>query len=238
MRILVTGATGSHGSTGHLVAYFLLKENAQVRAMARREDGRAQILRDIGCEVVIADFHDLASLRAAVRDVDACYFSYPIREGITIAAANVALAAKENGVRSIVKNTMAVTMDLSPSPFARQSFLAEQIFSWAGLTTVNLRSGFFFENLLRYSENEIIREGKIRWPLGSGETRMAWIAAPDVAIAACRMVRDQPKASETILLTGPDAFTFNEVADVCSTVLGKRVVYENSEDQDFFYRRS
>src|SRR5260370_11956386 len=190
----------------------------------------------MGCDVVIGDFHDLASLRAAVRDVDACYYSYPIREGITIASANVALAAKENGVRSIVKNTMAVTMDLSPSPFARQSFLAEQIFSWAGLTTVNLRSGFFFENLLRYSENEIIREGKIRWPLGSGETRMAWIAAQDVAMAACRMLRDQPKASETILLTGPDAFTFNEVADVCSTVLVKRVVYENGEEQDFFSR--
>src|SRR5260370_7115343 len=65
---------------------------------------------------------------------------------------------------------------------------------------------------------------------------MAWNAAPDVGMAACIMLRDQPKASETILLTGPDAFSFNEVADVCSTVLGKRVVYENAEEQDFFSR--
>src|SRR3954469_2316982 len=121
--ILITGATGSHGSTGFILLQKLAKMNVNAVAMVRQDDFRAEAIRNLGHRTVVADFFDLAALRKAFEGISSVFFSYPIRDGIVNAAANVALAAKEAGVKKIVHNTMAVTMDLSPSPFARQSFL-------------------------------------------------------------------------------------------------------------------
>lgn len=233
MKILVTGATGSHGSTGLEVVKQLLKENYEVRAMVHHVDQRSDVLKLLGCEIIQADFHDLASLRTALSGIDTCFFSYPIREGIVIAAANFALAAKEAGVKHLVNNSMVVTMDLSPSPFARQSFLAEQIFDWAGISTTNLRSGFFYENLLRYSKDEILKQNKISWPMGSGDTKLAWITSHDVALAASSLLIKAEITSQTLFLTGPNAFTFKEVAGICSEILNEKITYNNADEEEF-----
>jgi uncharacterized protein YbjT (DUF2867 family) len=238
MKILVTGATGSHGSTGLEVVKQLIKENYEVRAMVHHIDQRSDALQLLGCEIIQADFHDLASLRTALSGIDTCFFSYPIQEGIVTAAANFALAAKEKGLKHLVNNSMVVTMDLSPSPFARQSFLAEQIFSWAGISTTNLRSGFFYENLLRYSKDEILNQNKISWPMGSGGTKLAWITSKDVALAASSLLIKKENVSQTLFLTGPDALTFKEVAAICSKILKTTIAYEDANEREFIYNVS
>ena len=233
MKILVTGATGTHGSTGLAVIRQLLKEGKEVRALVRTIDKRSDTLKELGCEVIQGDFEDLASLREALSGIDSGFFSYPIKDGILSAAANFALAAKEAGLKHVVNNTMVVTMDLSPSPFARQSFLVEQIFEWAGITTTNLRSGFFYENLLRYSKEEILHKHKISWPMGSGDTKLAWITSKDVALAASALLSNTGNVSKTLYLTGPDALTFNEVAAICSEVLNIKINYFDAEVDKF-----
>jgi len=233
MRILVTGATGSHGSTGLSLAKHLLKESVIVRAMVHSIDERSKALETMGCEIVQADFHNLASLRIALADVDSSFFSYPIRDGVVNASANFSLACKEVGMLQLVHNTMIVNMDLSPSPFARQNFLVEQIFNWAGLSTTNLRSGFFYQNLLRYSKDEILNQHTISWPMGSGETKLAWINAEDVALVASKLLLKKESKSQTLFLTGPNACTFNEIASTCSEILKKEVRYQD-ENEDIF----
>jgi uncharacterized protein YbjT (DUF2867 family) len=52
--ILVTGAAGRTGAVGRTVTELLLKQGKPVRAMVRKEDQRAQALRDMGAEVVLA----------------------------------------------------------------------------------------------------------------------------------------------------------------------------------------
>ena len=59
--ILVTGAAGRVGAIGRTVTDLLLKQGKAVRAMVRREDERAQALRDMGAEVVVGDLLDLQS---------------------------------------------------------------------------------------------------------------------------------------------------------------------------------
>ena len=53
--ILVTGAAGSVGSTAHTAIATLLEQGHRVRAMVRKLDTRADTLRDMGAEVVVAD---------------------------------------------------------------------------------------------------------------------------------------------------------------------------------------
>ena len=53
--ILVTGAAGRVGAVGRSVTELLLKQGKAVRAMVRREDERAQALRDMGAEIVVGE---------------------------------------------------------------------------------------------------------------------------------------------------------------------------------------
>ena len=64
--ILITGATGK---TGSAVVRQLLNLRYPVRATVRKRDERADALESLGAEVVVADFHDLSSMRNALKDV-------------------------------------------------------------------------------------------------------------------------------------------------------------------------
>jgi nucleoside-diphosphate-sugar epimerase len=66
MRVVVTGATGFLGA--HLVRALLARGHA-VRALVRPSSKTAE-LEALGVEVVRAELHDVASLRAALRDAE------------------------------------------------------------------------------------------------------------------------------------------------------------------------
>ncbi|MDT5152797.1 MAG: hypothetical protein QOI01_4530, partial [Mycobacterium sp.] len=57
---------------------YLLKEGFQVRAMVRKDDERAQQLRDKGVEVVFGDLLNFRDVRAALNGVHRAYFNYPV----------------------------------------------------------------------------------------------------------------------------------------------------------------
>ncbi|HTO48234.1 MAG TPA: NAD(P)H-binding protein [Burkholderiales bacterium] len=65
--ILVTGAAGSTGSTARVAVVILLEQGHRVRAMVRTLEPRADRLRDLGAEVVVADMLDIVGVRAAMR---------------------------------------------------------------------------------------------------------------------------------------------------------------------------
>jgi len=70
MRALVTGATGFTG--GHLVRH-LQRRGCEVRALVRRDDGRAAALAADGIEPCAGDLTDRAALARALAGVDIVY---------------------------------------------------------------------------------------------------------------------------------------------------------------------
>lgn len=98
--ILVIGATGK---TGQPVVEQLLREGLEVRAVIRREDSRSEKLRDAGAQTVRGDVHDIQSVRELVKGIDHIYFAYPPQEDRLVeATANIAIAAKDEGISGIV----------------------------------------------------------------------------------------------------------------------------------------
>jgi len=65
--ILVTGAADSVGSTAHTAIATLLEQGDRGRAMVRKLDARADRLRDMGAEVVVADMLDIIAVRGHAR---------------------------------------------------------------------------------------------------------------------------------------------------------------------------
>jgi uncharacterized protein YbjT (DUF2867 family) len=72
--ILVTGAAGAVGAIGRNLTEFLLARGHTVRALVRREDARAEALRQLGAEVVEGDLTDLASMHRAIEGCARIYF--------------------------------------------------------------------------------------------------------------------------------------------------------------------
>ena len=76
--VLVTGAAGD---TGRPTVKLLLERGFRVKALVRKDDQRAQRLRDLGAEVVLGDMLSLRDIRIAMTDVQRAYFCYPLPKG-------------------------------------------------------------------------------------------------------------------------------------------------------------
>jgi uncharacterized protein YbjT (DUF2867 family) len=88
--------------------------------LVRTDDDRADDLRRRGATTVVGDLHDRASLVAAVSDVSAVYFTYPIAAEVISAAANLASVLVNAGSNAhLVVMSMAVSCSTVPAGWVR-----------------------------------------------------------------------------------------------------------------------
>ena len=78
-RILVTSAAGR---TGSVVVGELLRAGSSVRAFVRRDDARAQRLREAGAEIFVGNLFDMQDLRRALSGVQRAFYCPPSRTSV------------------------------------------------------------------------------------------------------------------------------------------------------------
>ncbi len=220
--ILVTGATGK---TGSAVVRQLLDLGYPVRATVRKRDERADDLESLGAEVVVADFHDLNSMRNALKDVGRVYFVYPPQGDRLIEATTIAAtAARDAGVRGFVNMSQISAREDSDSPLARHHWLSEGILDRADVGAIHIRPTFFAEMLPLFGAPTIAAQGKLYLPYG--DERHAPVAASDIARVVVGLLTDpEPHIGARYVLTGPKNLTVAEMAAVLSEELGTTVEY-------------
>ena len=174
--ILVTTA---NGDTGRPMVDHLVKEGFQVRAMVRKDDLRAEQLRDKGAEVVFGDLLNFGDVRKAVEGVRRAYFNYQVGEGLVEAAVMFAQAAKEQNLELIVNMSHIQSRPYARSKATQNHWLSEQVFDWSAVPTTHLRIAFFMQWLLYISE--LIRYGRYAMPFNA-DSRFAPIAGSDIAL--------------------------------------------------------
>jgi uncharacterized protein YbjT (DUF2867 family) len=234
--ILVTGAAGSTGSTARAAIAILLEQGHRVRAMVRKLDARADTLRDIGAEVVVADMLDIVAVRAAMQGCSVVYFTMSVSPNYLEAAANVAVTAKSLDVKAFVNLSQMTLSQMSEtettsSPQQKQHWLAEQMLRWSGLPVVYLRPTAFLDGLFLPQTAKGIRDDNaIRLPYADGKT--AAIAASDVGAAAAAVLPNpEPHIGKVYELTGPKSLTMAEFAQEFSGALGRTIQYVNVPPQ-------
>ena len=220
--ILVTGATGK---TGAPVVQQLIKRGFPVRALVRLLDERAARLEQLGAEVVVGDFMDLASIRRAMDGVERVYFVYPPQgDKLVEATAIVAAAARDAGVTALVNMSQISAREDSNSLLARHHWQSENIFDWAGIGAIHIRPTFFAEMLYILGAQSVAGEGKLYLPYGS--EKHAPIAAADISRVVVGLLTDPaPYVGQRLILTGPRNMSLPEMAQVLSTELGQPVEY-------------
>jgi uncharacterized protein YbjT (DUF2867 family) len=227
-RILVIGATGRHANTGGYLVRRLRAEGRAVRVLARTPSERTQRLAELGAEIVIGDLHDRQSLVPALTGVDLAYFTYPIADGVVLAAANYAAAVREvgGGVRTVVMS-MGPANPHHPSLLGKAQWLAEQVMEWAGLDLLILRvTAVFHENIVVLHRDSIRRDGVIRNCFGPGP--VPWINGHDAAeLAYAALIRPERFDDGPVIYPlGAESVSHGEIAELLSELLGRVVRFE------------
>jgi NAD(P)H dehydrogenase (quinone) len=194
--------------------------------MVHSKDDRSSALEKLGAEIVLGDLLEINTIRAAMEGVDAAYFCWPVKPGLIHAAVNFAQSAKEAGVSTIINLSQRSANRDSTSDACRDSFIAEQVFNWSGLSVIHLRPTYFLEWLLYPWQLPYLQQGVLRMPVGKG--RHSPIAADDQGRAIAVLLKNpQEHIGKTIPLSGPFEMDHEQMAEELSEALGRKIVFQD-----------
>jgi NAD(P)H dehydrogenase (quinone) len=215
-RVLVAGASGQ---LGHRVVELLHEQGYSQLAAATRRPEKLEDFRAAGIEVRRADFNEPETLGAAFQGIDRLLListdelSVP---GLRIRQHLAAIeAAKAAGVNHIVYTSMPHPEPGSVIPFALDHYATEQALEQSGLGYTILRVSWYADNLLGFLP-QLLAAGK--WFTAAGEGRIAYIPREDVARAAAAALVAPTATSTYYDLTGTQALSVAEMADVAAEV--------------------
>ncbi|MDX3458919.1 NAD(P)H-binding protein [Streptomyces sp. ME02-8801-2C] len=245
--ILITGAGGHVGGVSRVMIDMLLEQGHPVRAFVRRDDERAQSLREAGAEVFVGDLFKLADVAAALKGVKRVYFSMTPQPYYVDALTLMATAARAQGdieafvhLSNYEQSYMTFEKMTAPeeerrswlggvvtdfSPQQRAHWVCERVLEWSGLPTINVRATLFAENPhLTWMLAGPLSNGELRLPFG--DQRLAPIAVHDVAeVCVKALVDPAPHISKSYAITGPELKDMYGFAEDYAAVLGREVVY-------------
>jgi ergot alkaloid biosynthesis protein len=204
-RVLVTGGTGK---TGSLVARQLAERGVQARVATRNPTTPEQVRFDWG---------DTETHRAALDGIDAVYLVAPTDRTDHL---SVMLPLLEQAVKQGVSQLVL----LSASSLPEGAPMMGEVHAWlhANATRwVALRPSWFMQNFVTQHLPSIVNEGCIYSATSDGRT--PFIDAADIAAVAVEALCNPMVASGERILTGPEALTYDEVAERISAVTGRPV---------------
>lgn len=216
-RVLVTGATGN---TGSALVPALRRAGVDVRVFVR-DEAKAEPLKELGVEVVVGDMDQPKTIRPAVEGVDKIYlltWNGPTQEQ---QAKDAIKAARQAGTPHIVRHSM---WGSDKSRIIKQGYAVDEAIKSSGLPWTILKPTFFMQNTMMAAKT-IASDGVIYWDMKDG--KLAMIDVRDIVDSAVAVLTESGHEGKSYILTGPEAISFEDVANTFSTVLGKAVNYVN-----------
>ena len=222
MFTLVTTATGQ---VGRATVRDLLARRMSVRAATRHPDADHRLPSE--CEVVRLDPRESTTLAAYLDEVldgvDRVFLASANHAGQVAFEMAVIDAAARAGVRRIVKLSGP-----NPSPDAelvtdRWHAQIEAHLGASGIPSVSLRPSSFMTNLLALAD-PVRTAGAL--PAPTAAARVAFIDPRDVAaVSAALLAAPRDPSQASLVLTGPEALSYDEIATAVAGVTGRPVAF-------------
>jgi uncharacterized protein YbjT (DUF2867 family) len=216
--ILVTGANGRVGSA---TVKQLAARGIPVRALVRSPEKAAGITAP-GVDIALGDLAQSQTLDAALQGVSKALLVSPLDPRQVDLQGNFIEAAKRAGQVHIVKVSGLGTALDSPVRSGRWHAQIEQHIEASGLPFTHLRPPFFMQNILRFAPT-IRASGEFMGSLKQG--KVAMIDVRDIAAVAGTVLTTPDHAGEAYTLTGPEALSYQDIAERIAKILGKTVRY-------------
>ena len=225
MKHLIFGGTGNIGSrvTERLIA------RGERPSVFVRNAKKAKVLFGDQVDIHVGDLEQpRSSLAAALAGIDGVFL---VTDGPDLESRDraVAVAAKSAGVRHVVKlSTLDVQTGVGTGPWHARGEVAVRE---SGVAFTFIQSAGFMLNALGWSDS--IRElGVLRTSTGQG--KIAFIHPDDIADVAIAALITRDHDGRSLVITGPEALSYGEMAAAIGSVIGKRVRFEEISDEQAY----
>jgi uncharacterized protein YbjT (DUF2867 family) len=224
MKYLVIGATGNIGSrvTQRLIA----RTRPSVFV---RNAKKAKALFGAAVDIHEGDLEAPGpSLAAALAGIDEIFL---VSAGPDLDARDraVAFAAKAAGVRHVVKlSTLDVHTGVGTGPWHARG---EAAVRESGVAFTFIQASGFMSNALGWSDS-IRDEGVLRTSTSQG--KIAFIHPDDIADVAVAALTARDHDGASLVITGPAALSYGEMAATIGVAVGKQVRFEEISDQQAY----
>jgi uncharacterized protein YbjT (DUF2867 family) len=230
--ILVTGATGNQG--GAVARHLLQRGKFKVRAMVRDEQKpAARALKQLGAELITADFNDRAALDRAVQGVYGVFSVQDFNDGVATEirqGKSIADAAKAAGIQHFVYSSVGSAERNTGIPHFDSKFQIEEYIRAISLHYTILRPVFFFFNYNMMLP--MVKKGTLLQPL-SPNKKLQQLSEEDYGQMVAQVFeRPADFAYREIEIASVD-LTMTEIAAAFSRVLGKPIDYQQIPFETF-----
>jgi uncharacterized protein YbjT (DUF2867 family) len=219
--VLVTGATGN---VGREVAGQLIQRAVNVKAAVRLSNTTCIAEGAIPVEF---DFQDESTFDAALDGVDRVFLMRPPHMSDAKAFRPFIQAMERSGVNQVAfLSVQGAGRNVFVPHHAIEVQLKRSSLSWT-----LLRPSFFMQNLTTTHLSEIRDRDEIYVPAGNGRTNFVDVAdIGEVAAMCLTTTGHQGKAYE---ITGTEALTYAQVAQILTDALGRKITYRNPSAREF-----
>lgn len=221
--MLVTGATGNVGSA---VVAELRRLDRPVRALVRHaEKARTMLGGDV--EISVGDFGDRGSIEIALKGAQQLFLACSNDPRQVEYETNVIDAAENAQIEHVVKLSALGAKVGSRLDFWDWQGQIEQHLQGSRVPVTILRPHNYMSGLFA-AVDSIQSASKI---FGcAGDAKIPMIDPRDVAAVAAVALTEEGHQGKVYTLTGPEALTFEDVAQQLSVAIGRRIVYVNLPD--------
>jgi uncharacterized protein YbjT (DUF2867 family) len=215
--VSTTLVIGASGTTGSRVVAQLAAAGHGVKAASRRATPVP------GAAPVRFDWYDPSTHAAALDGADRVYLIPPLADSDPVAVMVPFLRrARAAGVHRAVLLSSSAIPEGGPAVGSVHRALPDLVEQWAVL-----RPSWFMQNFTGQHAHALsIRErGSILTATGSG--RVGFIDAGDIAAVAFHALTDEHAPDTDLVLTGPEALSYDDVAAIMTEVTGRLVVHRS-----------
>jgi uncharacterized protein YbjT (DUF2867 family) len=210
-----------------------LAERGVAQRLVVRDPGRAPALD--GAEVVPGSYDDREGLRRAFQGTRTLFMVSASEDPDRLALHdNVVRAATDAGVERVVYTSFYGAAPRCTFTFGRDHWHTEQRVLDSGLSHTFLRDSLYLDFLPLM----VGADGVIRGPAGDG--RVAAVTRDDIADVAVAVLLDEADRHDgrTYDLTGPEALSMAEIAEVLSRFAGRPVAYHAETLEEAYASRA
>ncbi len=230
-RVLITGSTGKQG--GAVARELLASKGFHIRAMTRHpESAPAQVLSNLGAEIVKGDLDDPSSLEAAVKGAWGVFGVQNTWEaGVEKEeeqGKRLAEIARKSGVQFYFYSSVGSAHRRTGIPhFDNKYRVEETVRAQQFPFHTIMRPAFFMENFLLPSFKDGIDKGTLQVAL-KPQTKLQMIAVQDIGKYGAWVFQNYEKLNGYAFDIAGDEIAMPEVASVLSAVTGRSIKFEQS----------
>jgi uncharacterized protein YbjT (DUF2867 family) len=228
--VLVTGATGTVGSE---VVRQLSSEASSynIKAGIHSIKNADRVEQYDRVKAVQIDYDKQEGLESAFKDVDKLFLLTHPSPKTSEHESNLITEAKKSGIKHIVKQSIMgadLGADIEAMRLHRQ---AEILIEESGIPYTFLRPNEFMQGFINFQGSTIKSNNAFYIP--AENAKVSFVDARDItAIAVKALVDGDKHHNRNYVITGPEALSYHQAAEILSNATGKKIDYVNISEED------